>query len=186
MVLAQLDLMESTGKKLMINEANAYSFGYAGDILNVPLGDNSYAIVDENIPFYQMILHGCVNYSTDLLNYDDSEDMTLTVLQMIETGSAPHYVFTEQPSSRMKNTGMNQFYATTYDVWKGEAIDVYNKVNDALQYVNGAEIVNHEINGDVRKITYSNGVSIYINYDDETRSLDGVTIPAMSYEMEGI
>ena len=185
-VLAQLDLLETTGKKLMVNQANAYSFGYTQDVLNVPMGDNAYAIVDDNIPLYQMILHGCVNYSTDLLNYDDSEDMTLTVLQMIETGTAPHYVFTEQPSSRMKNTGMHTFYATTYDVWKEEAVDIYNRVNEALQHVTGAEIIGHEIDGEVRKITYSNGVTIYINYNDEAESMDGKTIPAMSYEMEGI
>lgn len=185
-VLAQLDLLESTGKKLLINQANAYSFGYAEDIINVPMSDNSYAIVDEDIPLYQMIIHGCIDYSTDLLNFDDSEDMTLTVLQMIETGSAPHYVFTEQPSSRMKNTGMNHFYATTYDVWKGEAVEIYNRVNDALKYVTGAEMTGHEISGKVRKVTYSNGVTIYINYSDEAESMDGKTIPAMSYEMEGI
>ena len=170
----------------MVNKANAYSFAYAEDILNVQMGDNAFAIIDGRIPLYQMILHGCVDYSTELLNFDDSEDMTLTVLQMIETGTAPHYVFTEQPSSRMKNTGMNQFFATTYDTWKGEAIDIYNRVNEALKYVSGAQITGHEIQGDVRKITYSNGVVIYINYSDEAESMDGKTIPAMSYEMEGI
>ncbi len=184
-VLAQLDLLESTEKKLLINQANAYSFGYATDIINVPMGDNNYAIVDNNIPLYQMMIHGCINYSTDLLNYDDSEDMTLTVLQMIETGSAPHYVFTEEPSSLMKDTGMNRYYATTFDTWKGEAIEIYNKVNEALKQVSGAQIVNHEISGDVRCITYSNGVSIYVNYADEAQTMNGVTVPAMSYEMEG-
>ncbi len=185
-VLAQLELLENTGKKLLLNDANAYSFGYTKDITNVPMSDNSYPIIDDNIPLYQMILHGCVNYSTELLNFDDSEDMTLTVLQMIETGSAPHYVFTQEASSRMKDTGMNQFYATTYDTWKGEAIEIYNRVNEALKHVNGAEITGHEISGDVRKLTYSNGVTIYINYSDETESMDGKTFPAMSYEMEGI
>ena len=81
---------------------------------------------------------------------------------------------------------MNQFYATTYETWKGEAVEIYNRVNEALKYVNGAEIVGHEISGDVRKITYSNGVTIYINYSDETESMDGKSLPAMSYEMEGI
>jgi len=185
-VTAQLDLLNNTGKKLMINKANSYSFPYAQDIANVPMGDNAFAIIDARIPLYQMILHGCVDYSTELLNFDDSEDMTLTVLQMIETGSAPHYVFTEQPSSRMKNTGMNQFFATTFDTWKGEAITIYNRVNDALKYVSGAQITGHEISGDVRKITYDNGVVIYINYSDEAESMDGKSIPAMSYEMEGI
>ena len=185
-VLGQLDVLKTTGKKLMTSAANAYSFGYSSDIINVPMGDNSYAIVDDNIPLYQMILHGCVPYATDLLNFDDSEDMTLTVLRMIETGSAPHYVFTEEASSKMKNTGMNRFYATTFDVWKEEAVTIYHQVNEALKYVSGAEIIGHEICDDVRKVTYSNGVVIYINYSDEAQSMDGKTFPAMSYEMEGI
>ena len=149
------------------------------------MSDNNYALVDSNIPLYQMIIHGCINYSTDLLNYDDSEDMTLTVLQMIETGSAPHYVFTKQPSSRMKDTGMNRFYATTFVTWKTEATDIYNRVNEALRYVSGAQIVGHEISGDMRCVTYSNGVKIYINYGDEPQTMNGVTVPAMSYGMEG-
>lgn len=185
-VQAQLDLLEKTGKKILLNQANSYSFSYAEDVINVPMSDNTFAIIDARIPLYQMILHGCVDYSTELLNYDDSEDMTLTVLQMIETGTAPHYVFTEQPSSRMKNTGMNRFYATTFDTWKGEAIDVYNRVNDALKYVSGAQIIGHEIQGFVRTITYDNGVVITINYNDEAEYVNGRTIPAMSYEMEGI
>ena len=86
----------------------------------------------------------------------------------------------------MKDTGMNQFYATTYDTWKGEAVEIYNRVNEALQHVSDAQMVGHEIEGDVRKITYSNGVTIYINYSDEAESMDGKTLPAMSYEMEGI
>ena len=185
-VLAQLDVLENTGKKLMVNEANLYSFAYAEDISNVPMGDNGFVIVDNNIPLYQMVIHGCVDYSTELLNFDDSEDMTKTGLEMIETGSAPHYVFTQEASSMMKNTAMNTHYATTYDTWKGEAVEIYNRVNEALQHVSGALIVNHEISGDVRKITYDNGVVIYINYSDEAESMDGKTFPAMSYEMEGI
>lgn len=185
-VLGQLGLLEETGKKLMTASANAYSFAYSSDIINVPLSHNEYAIVDANIPLYQMILHGCISYSTDLLNFDDSEDMTKTVLQMIETGTSPHYVFTMENSSRMKNTGMNRYYATTYETWKGEAEEIYNRVNEVLQNVSAAEIVNHEISGDLRKVTYSNGVVIYINYGDEAQTMDGVAVPAMSYEMEGV
>lgn len=184
-VLGQFGLLKETGKKLMTASANAYSFAYSSDIINVPLSHNAYAIVDENIPLYQMILHGCISYSTDLLNFDDSEDMTKTVLQMIETGTSPHYVFTMESSSKMKNTGMSRYYATTYETWKDEAKEIYDRVNEALQNVSAAEIVNHEISGDMRKVTYSNGVVIYINYGDEAQMMDEVTVPAMSYEMEG-
>lgn len=186
-VLGQFELLKGTGKRLMTNEANAYSFAYSTDIINVPITDNSYAIVDESIPFYEMVIHGCISYSTELLNYEDAEDMTGVILQMIETGASPHYVFTWKDSSEMKDTGLNRYYATTFEIWKGEAVEVYNRVNEALKHVSGAMIVNHEIlDGGVRKVTYDNGVIIYINYGSETQKVDGMEIPAMSYRMEGI
>ncbi|MDE5802299.1 MAG: hypothetical protein K2I22_05195 [Lachnospiraceae bacterium] len=186
-VLGQFELLKGTGKRLMTSEANAYSFAYSTDIINVPITDNSYAIVDESIPFYEMVIHGCISYSTELLNYEDEEDMTGVVLQMIEAGAAPHYVFTWKDSSEMKDTGLNRYYATTFEIWKGEAVEVYNRVNEALKHVSGAMIVDHEIlGGGVRKVTYDNGVIIYINYGSETQKVDGMEIPAMSYRMEGI
>ncbi len=143
--------------------------------------------MDESIPLYEMVIHGCISYSTDLLNFQDEEDMTGIVLKMIESGASPHYVFTWEESSRMKDTGLNRYYATTFDVWKNEAADIYGQVNGALKYVSGARMTGHEIfeNG-VRKITYDNGVMIYINYDDEAQDADGMEIPAMSYKMEGM
>ena len=186
-VLGQFELLQGTGKRLMTSEANAYSFAYSTDIINVPITDNSYAIVDESIPFYEMVIHGCISYSTELLNYEDAEDMTGVVLQMIEAGASPHYVFTWKDSSEMKDTGLNRYYATTFDTWKGEAVEIYNRVNEALKHVSGAMIVGHEIlDGGVRKVTYDNGVIIYINYGSETQKVDGMEIPAMSYRMEGI
>ena len=186
-VLAQLDVLEGAGKKMMTNTANAYAFAYSDDIINVPVTANQVPIVDESIPLYEMIIHGSINYSSKLLNFQDEEDMTGVILNMIEAGASPHYVFTWDESSEMKDTGVNQYYATTYETWKGEALEVYNQVNEALKYVSGATIVDHEIldNG-VRKVTYDNGVVIYVNYSTQAQQADGESVPAMSYRLEGI
>jgi hypothetical protein len=37
----------------------------------------------------------------------------------------------------------------------------------------------------VRRITYDNGVTIYVNYSDQTETVDGLEIPAMGYRLEG-
>ena len=183
----QLQLLEATGKKLMTDAGNDYSFGYTTDIINAPIYHNEFFIVDESIPLYEMILHGYINYSSELMNFQDDVDLTPVVLNMIEAGAAPHYVFTWEESSKMKETGLNGYYATTFDIWKTEAVDIYNQVNDALKHVSGAAIVGHEIvDEDVRKVSYDNGVTIYINYGNEAVSVDGAEVPAMSYRLEGI
>ena len=133
-----------------------------------------------------MIIHGCIDYSTSLLNFYDVEDMTDIVLNMVEYGAAPHYVFTWEESSEMKKTALNRYYATTYEVWKGEAVEIYEQVNEALKHVSGAQMIGHEILEEgVRKVSYDNGVTIYLNYNDEVKTADGVEILPGSYRMEG-
>ncbi|MBR6344925.1 MAG: hypothetical protein IKR70_04245 [Lachnospiraceae bacterium] len=186
-IIGQYELLSATGKRLMTNKANAYSFGYTTDILNAPLYDTKYDIIDETIPFYEMVVHGYIDYSSDLLNFKNADDMDSEVLHLIETGASPHYVFTMEESSRMKMTALNCFYTTTYDVWKDRAVDVYTSVNDALKYVSGCAIVDHQIiDDDVRRVVYDNGVSIILNYSDEEITLDGTVVPAKSYRLEGI
>lgn len=185
-VLGQFDLLKTSGKKLMTERANEYALAYSSDIINVPVDDNDFAIIDASIPFYQMIIHGSIDYAGELLNYEDNYDLDETILNLIEAGASPHYVFTWEESSRMKDSGLNRYYTTTFSRWIDDALNVYERVNEALAPVAGSYMVDHEIfdNG-VRKITYSNGVSIYINYDDEALVAEGVEIPSLGYRLEG-
>lgn len=185
-VIGSLSEIEETGKNVMLNNANDYSFGYADDIINVPLTGNDYYIIDEDVPFYAMLLHGYVDYSGDVINLSDTSDETDIILSLIENGASPHYMFSYQSSSEIKNTSVNYFYSTTYSTWSDDALYVYNEVNEALKYVNGAEIVSHEIlSSNVRAVTYSNGVTIYVNTGTKDETADGVKVPARSYTVEG-
>ncbi len=185
-VLAQLQALEGTGKAILTNQANDYAFAYSDGIINAPVAGNTYAIIDEDIPLYEMILHGYIPCGSELLNFENRDDAGRIALELIEAGVSPHYVFTWKASNEMKETALNRYYSTTFSTWKAEAVSTYNKVNEALSQVSGAAMTGHEIldNG-VRKVTYENGVVIYINYGEEEQQADGFTIPALSYRLEG-
>lgn len=185
-VKAQLEKLSGTGKNILINGGNDYSFAYATDIIDAPIRDNEFRIIDEEIPLYEMIIHGYIDYAGGQLNFHDSADNTEITLRMIEYGASPRYVFTKESASEMKYTALNKFYATKYDNWCDEAVSVYNKVNDILKYVSGETVVKHEIrDSGVRSVTYSNGVVIYVNYTDYDAVEDGVTVPAHGYQRGG-
>ncbi len=184
-VNAQLEKLAGTGKRMLFDSANAYAFKYADDIINVPTDSNEFFICDESIPLYQMVIHGCIDYSSKLLNYEDNYSMKTKLLELIETGTAPHYQFTKEESSLMKNTGLNRFYSTTFSTYEQEAVDSYNFVNGALKNVEGATMTDHRIEGDARVITYSNGVKIYVNYGSSAVTVDGVSVDALSYVIGG-
>jgi hypothetical protein len=181
-VTAQLELLDASDKKLMGNASYDYSFPYLNDVVNVPTAPNAFFIIDQDIPLYQMIVHGCLSYGSHLLNYNFNEDKTDLILNLIEYGASPHYVFTWENSSRMKNTGMSRFFNTTFSVWKQDAVAIYRQVNEPLQYVTGAMMSDHRVLGEgVRAVSYSNGVTIYVNYGEENVTVDGVMIPARGY-----
>lgn len=183
-VLAQFERLENTGKKLMISGGNEYSLKYASDIINVPLSDNRYFIVDESIPLYQMIIHGSIDYAGGVINFYDDIDRSELKLKLIEYGASPHYMFTKESANEMRYTGLHKYYSTKYELWKNEAVDMYKEVNKALGRVSGETMVNYEIlQGGVKKVTYSNGVTFYINHTAEEVNADGVTIDAKSYEI---
>ncbi|MBQ0042058.1 MAG: hypothetical protein KBS85_01880 [Lachnospiraceae bacterium] len=181
--------MDESGKDIMVSGGNDYTFAYAEDIINVPVTDNDYYIIDEEVPFYEMLIHGCIDYSGTLINMNDSSDPDRRdqILDMIEAGASPHFVFTWKNSSEIKKTALNWYYSTTYENWKDMAVKVYSEVNAALKDVKDAQIVNHEIlSNEVRIVTYSNGVKIYINRSDYNRYADGMMIPANGYVIGGV
>ena len=186
-VEAQLEKIDGLNRNVMISGGNDYTLPYVEDIINAPISHNDYFIVDEEVPFYEMLIHGSVNYAGNVINLSDTYDRLDIVLRLIENGASPHFAFTWEESSAMKYSGLNSYYATTYKNWKEDAIAIYGEVNDALKHVSGETITGHQIydNG-VRKVVYSNGVTYYINASDTDAEADGKMIPARSYEMEGI
>ncbi len=181
-VIGQLNILDATGKSLMVSAANDYAWAVADDILNLPLGDNEYIIVDANIPLYEMIVHGSIDYCGDVYNLSDVSDGRLQVLTMIEYGAAPHFAFNWQPTSQMKYSGLHTHYSTTFSTWVDDAVAVYTEISGVLGQVTGETMVSHEIlDSNVRRVTYSNGIVIYVNYGRTAVTVDGVQIPAMGY-----
>ncbi len=185
-VEAQLEKIDGLGKNVMISGGNDYALAYAQDVINAPISHNDYFLVDEEVPFYEMLLHGSIDYTGNAINLSDTYDKTDIVLRLVEYGASPHFTFTWEDSSKMKYSGLNRYYATTYKNWKDDATVIYGEVNEALKHVSGQTITSHEIleNG-VRKVTYSNGITYYINTSGKEQQADGIVIPARSYEMEG-
>lgn len=186
-VKASLSKLEGTGKKILLSDSNDYAFAYADNIINVPLGDNDYYIVDETVPFYEMLIHGYIDYAGAAINLSDSYDKADIVLNLVENGASPHFMFTYDNSSDIKNTGLNRFYSTTYESWRDDAIAIYSEVNEALKYVNGAAMTDHKtLDNGVKAVAYDNGVTIYINTGSREQTVDGVSVPARSYAVGGM
>jgi len=164
-VKAMLAETASANQNVMLNNAFAYEFPYADDIINVSFYKNAYAIVNEEVPFYEMILHGIVDYSGKSYNLNANLTKAEECLQMIENGASPHFTFTKQNSSELKYTALNNYFSTTFDVWYKDSLNMYQRVNEVLKQVSNSTMEKHEILANGSKMTYSNGTVITVDYD---------------------
>ncbi len=90
-VMEQLRKLSGAKENIMIRAANSYAWAYATDIEDVPSNHNGFFIVDEEIPFYQMVIHGCIDYAGSAINLSDSYDKQDIILRLIEFGLYPRY-----------------------------------------------------------------------------------------------
>ena len=167
---------------LLVQGGNVYSLGYTTEVVDAPITGSEYNLVDEIVPFYGMVIHGYINYAGDELNLTQSVDREKLLLDVIENGACLRYVLSYENSDLIKYSGLNSMYSVQYDLYMEEIESFYKEANNALKDVMNVPIVGHEIleNG-VRKVTYENGVVIYINRGSEDVSVDGITIPAEWY-----
>ncbi|MHB8130266.1 MAG: DUF5696 domain-containing protein [Mobilitalea sp.] len=186
-IVGQFELLDEAIDNLMVNGGNAYSLAYASDLVNVPTSHNPFYIVDEEVPFYQMVIHGCIDYTSGAINLSDSYDKQDIILRMLEYGTAPHFTLSYEESSNIKYSGLNSLYSTQYESWLSDAVEIYQKTNEVLKYVVNSNVTDHAIlESGIKRITYDNGIVIYINTNDTDANVDGASIPAMSYLLEGV
>jgi hypothetical protein len=181
LTLAAFDTI-SENNNLLVHGGNAYSFGYTTEIVDAPITATQFMLMDETVPFYGMVLHGYINYAGAELNLTQATDRTKLLLDVIENGANLRYVLSYEKSDLIKYSGLNNMYSVQYEMYMDEIEEYYNELEKALGDVVNVPMVGHEIleNG-VRKVTYENGVVIYINRGAEEVTVDGVTVPANWY-----
>jgi hypothetical protein len=163
-VLAQFEKLTETEMSMMLSGGNLYALRYADALTNAPMSHNAYFLVDEEVPFYQMVVHGYLDYAGEAINLTTTDPNEKIAMRLIASGASPHYTFTHESSSLLKKTGLNHYRSTTFENWKNDAAEVYALVNEALADVSGQEIVRHEIiEPGVTAMYYANGVSITVD-----------------------
>ncbi len=178
-----LSQMQEDNGSLLVSGGNAYVLPYVDHIVNVPLNSSENVFSTESVPFYGMVLHGCVNFAGTAINLDG--DFEKSLLKAIENGASPYFIL----SARNENTSelksfvdFSKYYSIRYNIWKEDLVETYNILNEALGDVKYETITNHEyIDTRVVKVEYSNGTTFILNYNTNPVTVGDVTVEAMGF-----
>ncbi len=175
-----LDTALESVDSLMVTGAGDYAATRATHIMNSPLYSSNYDIEDRNVPFYQIVFHGYVNYSIGATNLSSNPE--IMALKCLETGAAPMYSWVGRNSSELISSRSDFLYSADYERWMDSAIEDYNTVNAVLKDVADLPITGHEELADnVYQTTYGDTTRVIVNYNSESVVIDGQTIEATGF-----
>lgn len=172
--------LKSSGKKLMTNFGNDYAACYSDLITNMEFSGARYAIINREVPFYQIALHGYVDYTGESINL--AQDYEEEVLRCAEYGAGLSFTVMQEASSVLQNTYYSKYFGTDYEGWKDRIVEIYQRYNRELGHTFSQRMVNHiQINDKLMCTVYEDGTKVYVNYSYTDTEADGRTIPARDY-----
>ncbi len=172
------------GQKIMIKEGFDFAMPYADLITDMDFNGIEYSILDELVPFYQIAIHGRVNYTGVALNL--SEDWQTELLRCAEYGAGLNFTFMGENATILQDTFHTNFFGASFDMWEEHALEIVTSYQDSMKGLNNVPITGHQhLTKDVSVTEYQNGAKVYVNYGMEDYEGDGVIIPARSYIVTG-
>ena len=168
---------------LLANGANAYALPYVQEITDVPLQSSGFDVFDEDIPFYQMVMHGVKSYGTSAVNASATPEET--VLLAIASGSSLHFDMIGEETSTLKDTVLDGLYYASAESWTDYAAQSYAFSKAVLSGLGDQTITGYERKGDVITTTYENGTVVETDLAKQIVTVDGTAYAMADYVEEG-
>jgi len=164
---ALIRALEKNEGKLSLSYGNAYVWELSPVLFEVPLGASGFFLQSDEIPFYQLVTHGYIEYSGSAMNL--SPDKQLYLLRSIEYGALPHYFGTYARSSDLRNTVLEGMFASCYLDWINIAENQARQIGDLYFQISGQRMTGHkELSEGVFQTEYENGVIVTVDYNTLT------------------
>lgn len=183
-VYAATEAMKNAAKQsagTLTDGSNAYVLSEVSTVLNIPLRSSLLSCESYSVPFYQMVVHGYIDYAGAPLN--TGGDMEGNYLASIESGANPYYSFYTSKEEPLKKTQAGTLIYPTYIGASYDKVEEqYQVFNDTLESLRTQTIKSHERIADkVYATTYEDGTKIVVNYNENETEVHGQTVPASGF-----
>lgn len=180
-VEAVLKKYTDAGIAVAVSGGNAFTLPYVSLVTDVPVCSSGYDMFDTDVPFYQIVLHGYVPYTTKPIA--QTADPTVTYLAAVENGSELLYYGMHEDASELFDGDYTHFYGSTWTLWKEKALAQNQAYYPLQKKVADQPIVAHyEPVEDVYVTQYADGTVVAVNYNKTDVLLENaVTVPALNF-----
>ena len=154
-------------KNIFADGANAYILPYSSHIINIPIHSSRFDISDMDIPFYQILIHGVIPYTSTAVN--SSANISDMLLISAVTGSNLYYDIINS-TDEIKNTELRNLFYADASYWSEKIPEQYNVISSMLKAVSNAKIIGYMAENSGQKITttFSDGNIIKADFSEKT------------------
>ncbi|MBD5104237.1 MAG: hypothetical protein HDT47_05170 [Ruminococcaceae bacterium] len=164
--------LNDAGISIIAQECNAYALPYVSAITNIPLYSSNYDLFDYDVPFYQMVVHGVIPYSSKAINASSNAEELLLLSLM--TGSGVHYDMMYASPNDFTDCEFDSLFYTNYEGWLERAAEEYKLFNDTISSLSDKSITKYErVSEKAFAVTYSDGTVIGVDIDNYTYTVNG-------------
>lgn len=174
----KLKELRAKGQKIMIRQGNDYAAVYADFVTDMDFDGNQYGIIDENVPFYPLALHGTVPYTGEAFNLADDEEEL--ILRSAEMGAGLQLSLMANGVRDLQDTWFSAYYGADA-AYLDERLNIIREYDAQMSGTFDQRMISHVRDGSVAVTSYENGTKVYVNFGYEAETLNGVEVPARSY-----
>lgn len=179
-----LKRLNDAGISIMAQECNAYALPYVKSITNVPLYSSNYDLFDYDVPFYQMVIHGYIPYTSKPVNASSNAD-ELRLLSMM-CGASFHYELMYNSPNEFMDTEYDKYYYANYEGWLKFAAKDYLMYNELVSSISDKTVTKYTHTSlSESSMEYSDGTVISINTDTGKITVNGQEKNLADYELKG-
>ncbi len=160
----------------------SYTYPYVARMDQTPAGSSRYDIMDEDIPFYQMVTHGSMSLFSEAVNETgDTEEM---MLRLIEYGMQPSWRLISRDPLNLMGSEYASWFAVSYKAWYDEITHWCRVMAPLKVYINQQMTGHEKLTDSLTATTYENGDTVLVNYGDKDVVWKNTTVPARGYAIK--
>lgn len=183
-VVADVLIRLGESHDLVLDAPNAFALRYADYVADVPGGASHWDVLDETVPFLQLVYSGAVGYAGEAVNLSANPDET--VLQAIATGGALHYELITGNAELLIETELNTLFSARLELWLPRMKEAAAQVAQAREATENSRLIRFDWIGEGVSVSrFENGAEICVNRSDEPVAWDGMEVPAGTWRARG-
>lgn len=183
-LIAGYEMINQSGLTFVSGAANDYALPYVDYLKDVPLYSSNFDVYDYDIPFYELVIHGYIPYTTKAKNASSSAD-ELFVYSVV-TGTPLHYEVMYEDPNEFTDSSYDELFYAYYSGWVEDICAEYKFMQKYVLPLTDETIEDFQrIDRYNYKSTFSDGTVVEVNLETQQIVINGTEVKLSDFETKG-